>query len=343
MQILINAANAAVGVTAGEIVEPCGKFDISIALPNCHIRPGLINGHDHLHRNHYGRLGAPPYGNACEWASDIQRRFTAEIALGRQMLRSQALRFGAWKNLLAGVTHVMHHDAWESEFDANFPIHVIRIANADSPSMAPDLTWPMNGSSTEPFALHVSEGIDAQAAAEVHGLSSRGFLRPEFIAVHVVGPDCDGIEMLRASGCAMVWCPTSNRFLFGRSVPDPLIAAGIDIILGTDSLLTGDGDLLDELRFARGCISDERLMDAIGRVAARRFGICEPSLAVGASADLVVLRRPLLEATIGDVVLVMVGGKIRVLDPELLPQFRFAHGRILSWRGITRWISANPW
>ena len=343
MRLLIGAANAVVAVAEGEIVEPSGKFDVSLALPDCEIRPGLINGHDHLHRNHYGRLGAPPYANACQWASDIQRKFAAEIELGRQMPRSQALRIGAWKNLLSGVTHVMHHDAWEAHFEQDFPIRVIRIANADSLGMAPRLDWPANGDSPGRFALHVSEGIDKHAAAETRSLSSRGFLRPEFIAVHVVGPDSIGIEMLRASGCAIVWCPTSNHYLFGQSAPDSLLAAGMDIVLGTDSLLTGEGGILEELHFARRRLSDERLLNAVGPVAARRFGIREPSLAIGASADLVVLRQPLLEANMADIVLVMVGGEIRVLDPELLPAFRFSHGRLLTWRGITRWISANSW
>lgn len=99
--------------------------------------------------------------------------------------------------------------------------------------------------------------------------------------------------------------------------------------------------MLDELRFARSHIDDERLLAAVGSVAARRFGIPEPSLTPGACADLVVLRRPLLEASFADIALVMAAGKLRVLDPALLPQLPLAHGKIVTWRGVKRWISSS--
>lgn len=104
MRILIDAANTAIAVEDGHIVEPSGLFDHVVRAPQGEVRPGLINAHDHLHRNHYGRLGVPPYANAYEWARDIQHRNQTEIALGREWPRREALLFGAWKNLLAGVT-----------------------------------------------------------------------------------------------------------------------------------------------------------------------------------------------------------------------------------------------
>ena len=121
MRFLIVAGNAAVAVEDGRIVAPEGHFEIVIRAPAGEVRPGLINAHDHLHRNHYGRLGSPPYRNAYEWAKDIQSRHADAIARGRGMSRRDALLVGAWKNLLAGVTHVVHHDAWESDFDRISP------------------------------------------------------------------------------------------------------------------------------------------------------------------------------------------------------------------------------
>jgi hypothetical protein len=82
-RILIAADNATIGLAEGVLVEPAGRFDLELRLPGRTIRPGLINAHDHLHRNHYGRLGAPPYPNADAWGCDIQLRFRAEIAAGR--------------------------------------------------------------------------------------------------------------------------------------------------------------------------------------------------------------------------------------------------------------------
>lgn len=335
MRFLIAAGNAAVAVDNGLVVAPEGPFDAVIHMPHGEVRPGLINAHDHLHRNHYGRLGRPPYCNAYEWAKDIQSRCAEEIARGRAMPRREALRIGAWKNLLAGVTHVVHHDVWESDFDRDFPARVIKIANADSLGMSDGFEAP----AAAPFALHLAEGIDRGTADEVRTLAARGHLAPQLIAVHAVGPDDDGVAKLRASGCAMVWCPTSNHFLFGRTVSRALLADGMDVLIGSDSLLTGEGTLLDELRIARGTISDRRIVDAVGPLAAHRLQIAEPSLAIGAPADLVLFRRPFLCAALADVALVMAVGQLRVLDPDLVSALGITGGHLTTWRGVTRWTS----
>ena len=55
MRLLIHARNRSVAVEAGRIVEAVGGFDRVLDFPDAEIAPGLINAHDHLHRNHYGR------------------------------------------------------------------------------------------------------------------------------------------------------------------------------------------------------------------------------------------------------------------------------------------------
>jgi len=337
MRLLIEAANTTIAVDDGIIAEPSGSFDHVIRAPHGEVRPGLINAHDHLHRNHYGRLGAPPYANAYEWARDIQGRNRIEIARGRGLPRREALLFGARKNLLAGVTHVFHHDAWEPDFENGFPLDVIRLPFADSLGM----THPLPSRPKEPFAMHVAEGTDAGAAAEIRELDKRGFLRPDFLAVHAVGPDEDGVETLRRSGCAVIWCPSSNHFLFGRTAPRVLLADGVDVLLGTDSLLTGDGTILEELRIARGDMSDTRILDAVGSLAARRLGITPPSLDIGIRADLVVSDRPILESRLEDILLVMADGVVRVLEPDLAARIDPAGGQSFEAFGVRRWVNAG--
>ena len=143
-----------------------------------------------------------------------------------------------------------------------------------------------------------------------------------------------------------MWCPTSNRFLFGRTGPAELLAPGIDVLLGSDSLLTADGSLLRELHVARGLglLSRDRLRDAVGVTAARRLGVAPPSLDVGARADVVVLRRPLLDATESDVAVVVADGVLRVVDLDLLPALGplAGAGRLETTGGVTRWISDQP-
>jgi cytosine/adenosine deaminase-related metal-dependent hydrolase len=319
MRVRIEAANLTLGVEDGVIVPPDGRFHATIRIPGGELRPGLINAHDHLHRNHFGRLGAPPYANAYAWGRDIHEHRASEIAAGRAVPRREALLRGAWKNLRAGVTTVVHHDDWEPDFERGFPIRVARVRTAHSlgferdfaRAAAPDPTDPR-----QPLCVHLAEGVDARSADEVRDLDRLGYLDARLLAVHVVGADADGIRRLRASGAAVVWCPTSNAFLLGRTAPAELLAPGIDVLVGSDSLLSADGDLLDELRAARriGHLDDARLLDAVGATAARRLRLPTPMLDVGAPADLAVFRRPVLEATADDVALVMVGGEIRVAD-----------------------------
>jgi len=308
-KVIIEARNATIAIENGHIVPATGHVDAVIRIPDGEVRPGLINAHDHLHRNHYGRLGAPPYANAYDWGDDIHARCGEAIERGRLMSRRDALLMGAWKNLRAGVTTVVHHDPWEPAFDRGFPLRVARLPHADSLGRSGATNGPLG-------CMHVAEGVDERAADEIRELDRLGCLTPSLLAVHVVGADPDGIQRLRASGAAIVWCPSSNFFLFGRTVPTSLLDDGIDLLLGSDSLLTGVGSLLDELRFARalGVVSDERLTEAVGATAARRLGLPVPSLDEGAAADVIVLRQPLLEATEDDVALVIVDGVPRVID-----------------------------
>jgi cytosine/adenosine deaminase-related metal-dependent hydrolase len=328
MRFRIEAANAAVGVDDGVIVAPDGPFDLALRFPDAEVRPGLINAHDHLHRNHYGRLGDPPYPNAYAWGRDIHNRHAGAITEARAMDRREALLRGAWKNLRAGVTTVVHHDAWEPDFEHDFPIRIARVRTAHSlgfeadfaRAAAPDPTDPR-----QPLTVHVAEGVDEPSADEVRALDRLGYLDERLLAVHCVGPDEDGVRRMRASGAAVVWCPTSNHFLFGRTVPAELLAPGIDVLLGSDSRLSADGDLLDELRAARriGHLNDVRLLASVGATAARRLRLPVPSLALGAPADLAVFRKPVLDATAEDVALVVVAGRIRVADPDLMASTPF--------------------
>lgn len=343
MRLRIEARNTVVEVEAGHLAPPAGRCDVLIRIADGELRPGLINAHDHLHRNHYGRLGDPPYANAYAWGGDIHARHAEAIARGRALPRREALLEGAWKNLFAGVTTVVHHDRWERDFEHGFPLRVARLRSAHSLGFEPELGGARRGAG--PFAVHLAEGVDGDAAEEVREMELRGLLGPGLLAVHAVGVDADGIARLRRSGAAITWCPTSNLFLFSRTAPAALLAPGMDVLLGSDSRLTGAGDLLDELRAARalGHLDDRRLLDAVGAVAARRLGLPAPSLGDGAPADLAVFLRPPPEASAADVALVMVGGVPRVLDPALAPALgvRAAAGRRMERGGVVRWVDGR--
>ena len=341
MRMLVHARNATIACDGSRLCAPEGRFDVVLDCREADVRPGLINSHEHLHRNHYGRLGKPPYRNAAQWARDIQRRHRRRIATGRTLARRQAYLAGAWKNLFAGVTSVVHHDAWDDELARDFPLRVIRVANDDSVSLTPVLGAGRKTGS--PYALHLAEGTDEQAAREVTTVARAGLLDRHLLAVHLVGPDDEGAERFRRSGAALVWCPSSNHFLFGRTAPRSLFAGDTDVLLGSDSLLTGQGDLLDEIRFARatGSLDDERLEHAVGSLPAQRLGLAAPVLEPGAPADFVLLAAPLLDATVRDVRLVVAAGVPRVAAAGAARQLDRAgvSGIRRTVGGVTRWTS----
>ena len=188
--------------------------------------------------------------------------------------------------------------------------------------------------------------MSSAAADEVRELDARRLVTRDLLAVHAIGVDARAIQRLRAAGAAVVWCPSSNRFLFGQTAPAELLAPGIDVLLGSDSLLTADGSLLRELHVARelGLVSHARLCDAVGVTAASRLGVEPPSLDAGARADVVVLRRPLLEATEADVALVVADGVLRVAEPALVSALGAlaALGRIDTAGDVPRWICDQP-
>jgi len=339
VRMLINARNRSVAIEGERIAKEGGRFDVVLNCPELDVRPGLINAHDHLHRNHYGRLGSGPYPNAYRWADDIQVRYRRRIANGRRLSRRDALLAGAWKNLFAGVTTVVHHDAWEPDFERDFPIRVARVRSADSLGMAERVEAPSSG----PFCLHVAEGVDGIAAAEVPALIGRGLLNERLVAVHGVGIDAAGVETFQRSGAALVWCPSSNQFLFGRTAPRTLLEDRTDVLLGSDSRLTAAGDLLDEIRAARavGVMDDERLTDAVGVTCARRLDLPEPSLEPGSKADLILLGRPLVGARSDDVALTIVAGVPRVARPDIASQLGSVteHGTTMRLGSVLRWIN----
>lgn len=344
---LRTAAGSRVVVRGDRLVSPRTPVDYVVALGGGVLLPGLINAHDHLQLNHYPRLGNPPYGNAYQWGRDIHRRHATEIRRAGALPRRDALLFGALKNLLGGATTVVHHDLWHPMLDRAFPVRVARVRVAHSLGFERDLEGALAGdrkSRARPFSMHLAEGIDNVAGREVSECERRGLLRRDLLAVHVVAADAEDARLLRRAGAAIVWCPTSNQFLFGRTAGRELFARGPDLLMGTDSLLTATGTLLDEIRAAHrlGYVSPRRLRDAVSLTAARRLGLPSPSLRPGSPADLVFLRRPLFEARPRDVGLVIVAGKPRLGDARFRPLFAQCGVRVQHLRvgGVDKLVAA---
>ncbi len=304
-------------VEGDHVADAAGEPELSLDLDGATLRPGLVNAHDHLHRNHLPRLGEPPYADAATWGRDLHERFADGLDLRHALPRRDALLFGALKNVLGAATTAVHHDAWEEDFGHDFPVRVPRIPTAQSVREAPAVAPP------GPWTMHLAEGTSRGAREEIADADARGLLGRSLAAVHLVATDADGLARLTRAGCAAVWCPTSNAFLYGATASRTLFAAGLEVLLGTDALVSGAGTLLDELAAARatGLVPDARLAASVSTVAARRLGLRPPSLEAGAPADLVALRVPLLSARPRDVALVLVAGRPVLADEEFAGVF----------------------
>jgi cytosine/adenosine deaminase-related metal-dependent hydrolase len=290
------------------------------------VLPGLINAHDHLELNLFPKLGSGPYGSASAWAKDIYRPHESPVKQHLQVPKSLRLRWGGIKNIVSGVTTVAHHNPYHPEFlEPSFPVRVVkRYGWAHSLHFSPD--WETRFRSTPadyPFVIHAAEGTDEAANREVQTLAKAGALSPRSILVHGVGIRCSDVPLLRRTHTSLVWCPTSNHFTLNRTLDRAVLNSGIPVALGSDSAMTADGDLLDELRFAHQSIDAHRLYRMVTSEPARMFKLPAGfgQICHGGPADLLILRdsgqtpaKTLLESYPE---LVVVSGRVQLVSSRL--------------------------
>ncbi len=324
-----DAGRVGVGIAGGRITH-LGKLDASSTLnldgAGCWLLPGLINAHDHLALDLLPPLGNPPYCNSVEWAKDVYHPERSPIREVWHLHHRERLLWGAYRNLLSGVTTVQHHDRGHWRL-SSLPVRVPPyrwLHGVDS-----TLGGHYRPCRTTPLFIHCGEGTDEASYGEVSRLAEVGLLGAQTRLVHAIAIDTPAIEMIARSGAGVVLCPASNQFLYGQTAPiSALQKAGVPLALGTDSTATGSTDLLAELRSARGIVDDAELFSMVTSGGAKLLGVPElGKLSVGGPADLLLLDRPkasntveaLLTARPEHVRLVVVRGKPALVRPPFEP------------------------
>lgn len=128
--------------------------------------------------------------------------------------------------------------------------------------------------------------------------------KANLVLVHANGfdyNDKDVISFFKDHNISIVWSPVSNLILYNDTLPiEKLIAAGINICLGTDWTPSGSKHMLDELKFAKHfCnkhklgVSDLEIFKMATKNPSNAIGINDLwKIAVGGNADFFVLKNP---------------------------------------------------
>ena len=294
--------------------------------------PGLINAHDHLEFGLYPNLGRGPYANSQEWAADIHQNDSAIIAAQESVPKDVRVWWGAIRNLLCGVTTVCHHNPLHAEMlKEEFPIRVItNFGWGHSPGMDTQLRTKFNGTPRNvPFVIHACEGLDKASSDEIFQLDRAGLLDHRTVLVHGLALNAEGVALLNRRDASLVWCPSSNRFLFGRTRDREEVISVRHLLLGSDSPLTAAGDLLDEVRIAHVevGIPPGKIYRMLFQHAASTFRLRdgEGTIRPDTTADLIAVRdrglspaETLANLTANDIELVVVRGRVQVASEAIM-------------------------
>lgn len=286
-----------------------------------YLYPGLINAHDHLELNHYPRTKfRPVYDNARFWADDMTRALSTEPFLSLQKYDLWEKCFiGGLKNLFSGVTMVAHHNPLHKPLKAGwFPVEVVRRYGwAHSLYLAAHTEIQTAYRRHDIFMIHLAEGTDSAAAQEFEQLEALGCTSEKTIFIHGVGLAQHPIGKVKG----LVWCPSTNHFLLGKTAQVVTWFKAGKLALGSDSRLTAEGDLLDEMKaaLATGQLSAPEIFHTVTDSAANLLNLTDRGdLRSGMQADIIALPQTLhenpyqalMQAQRRDLVWVMRGGKI---------------------------------
>jgi hypothetical protein len=198
--------------------------DVLIDLSGYLLLPGMINAHDHL------ESGINVYGDSGHEA---------------------ALWMGALKNVISGVTTVLHHEPQDAVcFMDSFPIRVVRNYGWAETFYPKELVSQFRATPQDaPFLLHLTSHSPTEAKEKVHALQQLGIVTDRTVVIHGGGLDGEVLDILHRSGASQVWCPSA--IMAGDSQVDPKsVISNHRVALGTAYSSEASHDIFHEIQNA---------------------------------------------------------------------------------------------
>ncbi|WCL50549.1 amidohydrolase family protein [Leptospira sp. GIMC2001] len=323
------------------IIKSLDSLDPSSDCPvldaeGLYIYPGLINAHDHLIGSYSPKVGgAKKYLSWLSWDNELK---TSLVFSERQTLEiSDLYMLGAYKNILGGTTTVMDHAPLflNRPFIDNLPIKLVKdytlSHNVGDYSLGwgdgPALEYQTATKKNIPYVTHIGEGTDEDSASSLNFLDKNGALGKNSVLVHGIPFQSKDLIKIKQAQANVVWCPTSNLFLYGKTSPiRDMIQSGIPVSLGTDLALAGSNNILEEMKAASNYYSEQyseglaplEIFKMVTENPAKAFGLSDQigSIQKGKKADLLILKKNhpdpyvnLLHANSSDIVLLVCDGK----------------------------------
>jgi len=297
-------------------------FDNAIAFP------GLINSHDHLEFNLFPRLGNQVYESYIDWGADIQKQNKKLIEAITKIPKQYRVQWGIYKNLLNGITTVIHHGEYlnieKAIIDVFQDWHSLH-------SVGREKNWKLKlnnpFASNHPFVIHVGEGTNKESFEEITRLIRWNFAKRKLIGVHGVSMTSQQAKAFEA----LIWCPDSNFFLLNATAAINKLKSQTTILFGTDSTVSASWNLWEQLRLARhtNMLTDGELLDTLTTSPAYIWKLNNKgSLKKSKTADIVVARQKndndlidsFFQLNPEDILLIIKTGKIILFDQTLEPQ-----------------------
>jgi hypothetical protein len=242
-----------------------------LSLPGVYAYSPLINSHDHLVGNWVPKAGDNrPYVNSHIWVEDMKDAFAYQerskfwINDGKFELyeptASKVALLGVYKNLFSGCAIVQDHaPRQKDEYYSQFPLQVVKDFR-QCHSITLHNWWGGESPQEEmrlskgkmPFIIHIGEGVDEITKGEFQQLLDLDLLKRNTLMIHGIALTEQDLEMIAAAGASVCWCPTSNQFLIGKTLMvDVALRCGVNVVLGTDSTMSGGINLIDEFLSAK--------------------------------------------------------------------------------------------